>query len=228
LKAANKELESFSYSVSHDLRAPLRAISGFSEIIATRHRADLNEEGQHYVDNIVKASERMAHLIDDLLTYARIGRTGIRKEEVPLGSLINEIGGNMQGYLADIHGKLSIAKDLPVVKGDPTLLSQVFTNLLENAVKYHKRDVPPQVSVTCTNENQDATVKVQDNGIGIAKEYQEKIFSMFQRLHSESEYPGTGIGLATVRKSIELLGGKVWVESNPGEGSTFFVQIPKE
>ena len=141
LEAANKELESFSYSVSHDLRAPLRAISGFSEIIARRHRANLNEEGQHYVDNIVQASEHMGHLIDDLLTYARLGRTGVRHEPVSLAGLVDEISRNMQAHLDEIHGALTIAENLPTVTGDQTLLSQVFTNLLENAI---------QISQTCT------------------------------------------------------------------------------
>ena len=228
LQAANKELESFSYSVSHDLRAPLRAISGFSEIIARRHRANLDAEGQHYVDNIVRASERMGYLINDLLTYARLGRTVVRMEPVSLDSLVNEISSNMQGHLTEIHGVLTIAKNLPTVIGDQTLLRQVFTNLLENAFKYHKPSVSPKVSLTFTNEDHHVIVKVRDNGIGIAPEYHEKIFNMFQRLHSEAEYPGTGIGLATVKKSVELLGGSVWVESKEGEGSTFFVRLQKE
>jgi PAS domain S-box-containing protein len=225
LQAANKELEAFSYSVSHDLRAPLRAISGFSEIIARRHRASLNEEGQHYIDNIVQASEHMGHLIDDLLTYARLGRAGVRKESVSLDRLMNEIVKNMQGHLVEIHGTLTVAENLPDVKGDQTLLGQVFINLLENAFKYHKPDVPPQVSLSYTNEGHHVIVKVSDNGIGIPAEYHEKIFNMFQRLHTEEEYPGTGIGLATAKKSVELLGGSMWVESKDGEGSTFFVRL---
>jgi PAS domain S-box-containing protein len=228
LQAANKELESFSYTVSHDLRAPLRAISGFSEIIALRHRDNLNEEGRHYVDNIVQASERMGHLIDDLLTYARLGRMGVQKEPISLASLMNEIGRNMQGHLAEIQGTLTIAENLPMVTGDQTLLNQVFVNLIENGFIYHKPAVPPQVSLTYDNEDQHVVVKVSDNGIGIPAEYHKKIFNMFQRLHSEDEYPGTGIGLATVKKSIELLGGSVWVESKAGEGSTFFVRLRRE
>jgi PAS domain S-box-containing protein len=228
LQAANKELESFSYSVSHDLRAPLRAISGFSTIIARRHRANLNEEGRHYIDNIVQASEHMGQLIDDLLTYARLGRTGVRRQPVSLASLVSEISRNMQSRLEEIHGTLNVAESLPTVTGDQTLLSQVFTNLLDNAFKYHKPNFPPQVCVTYQNEDRHVVIQVSDNGIGIAPENQEKIFTMFQRLHSEEEYPGTGIGLATVRKSVELLGGSVWVESKTGVGSTFFVRLPKE
>lgn len=228
LQAANKELESFSYSVSHDLRAPLRAISGFSEIIARRHRASLNEEGQHYVDNIIQASERMGHLIDDLLQYARLGRTGIRQVPVSLASLLGELARNMQAHIDKNHGTLNISEDLPVVIGDRTLLGQVFTNLLENAFTYHNPDVPSQVSVTCRSEDKQVIVEVKDNGIGIPLEYQEKIFNIFQRLHSEEKYPGTGIGLATVKKSVELLGGSVRVESKSGAGSSFFVRLPKE
>jgi signal transduction histidine kinase len=228
LQTANKELEAFSYSVSHDLRAPLRAISGFSEIIARRHRAKLNEEGQHYVDNIVQASERMGHLIDDLLTYARLGRTGVRREPVSLANLLGELASNMQSHLEKNHGTLNICEGRPTVLGDQTLLSQVFTNLLENAFTYQKPGSSPQVSVTYYTEDKHVIIKVGDNGIGIPLEYQEKIFNMFQRLHSEEEYPGTGIGLATVRKSVELLGGRVWVESEAGTGSTFFVRLPRE
>ncbi len=228
LEAANKELESFSYSVSHDLRAPLRAISGFSEIIARRHRAALNEEGRHYIDNIVQASERMGALIDDLLTYARLGRTGVRHEPVSLAGLVNEIGRQLQTRLEETRGKLTFPEDLPRVLGDRTLLGQIFTNLIENALKYYKVGVPPEVSLTYFVEERHVVVKVSDNGIGIPSEYQEKIFNVFQRLHSDDDIPGTGIGLASVRKSVELLGGSVWVESKAGEGSTFFVRLPKE
>jgi len=228
LEAANKELEAFSYSVSHDLRAPLRAISGFAEIIARRHRASLNEEGQHYFDNIVQASEHMGHLIDDLLTYARLGRTGVRRESVSLAGLLNEISKHVQPRLVEMGGSLTIPKDLPTVKGDPTLLSQVFINLLENALKYHQPGVPPEISLASEDEGLSIVVKVSDKGIGIPSEYHEKIFKVFQRLHSDDEYPGTGIGLASVRKSVELLGGRVWVKSQVGKGSTFFVRLPRE
>lgn len=228
LESANKDLESFSYSVSHDLRAPLRAISGFAAIIARRHRADLNEEGRHYVDNIVLASERMGYLIDDLLQYSRLGRRGVRRERVSLHEVFDPLAGDLAAHLAEIGGTLRIAADLPIVTGDRTLLSQVFTNLLENAITYRKPDVPVQVTVSCQTNDKDTIVCVSDNGIGIPSEYKEKIFDIFQRLHSEDEYPGTGIGLSNVKKSVELLGGRVWVESVVGKGSKFFIQLPKE
>ncbi|NCP86279.1 MAG: hypothetical protein CO094_12135 [Anaerolineae bacterium CG_4_9_14_3_um_filter_57_17] len=227
LQFANKELESFSYSVSHDLRAPLRAISGFAEIIARRHRADLNEEGRHYFENIIQASERMAHLIDDLLTYSRLGRAGLRMERISLADVFANIVKDLKGRLDELHGAISIAEDLPDVTGDKILLSQIFGNLLENAVKYHKPDVAPQIIIDWQTDDKDVILRVSDNGIGIPAEYQDKIFNIFQRLHSEEEYPGTGIGLATVKKSVELLGGSVSVESKVGEGSVFSVRLKR-
>ncbi|MCB9079379.1 MAG: GAF domain-containing protein [Anaerolineaceae bacterium] len=228
LEAANKELESFSYSVSHDLRAPLRAINGFAAIIARRHRPNLNEEGRHYADNIVLASDRMGELIDDLLQYSRLGRGGARRKPVPLREVFDPLASDLAGHLAEIGGTLSLADDLPTVMGDRTLLGRVFTNLLENAVTYRQADVPVQVTVSCQVEGQDVIVCVGDNGIGIPAQHHHKVFNIFQRLHSDDDYPGTGIGLATVKKSVELLGGQVWIESVVGEGSKFFIQLPKE
>lgn len=228
LQAANRDLESFSYSVSHDLRAPLRAVSGFAQIVARRHRADLNEEGRHYVDNIVQASERMGQLIDDLLTYSRLGRTGVRHEPVPLPEVCDPLIGDLAAQLKEIGGTLSVAEDLPVVMGDRTLLGQIFSNLLENAVMYRKPDIPLQIMITWQIEGQKVFISVRDNGIGIAPEHHRKIFNLFQRLHSEEDYPGTGIGLATVKKSVELLGGSIGVESDEGEGSIFTITLPKE
>ncbi|MBT3313395.1 MAG: PAS domain S-box protein [Anaerolineae bacterium] len=228
LSTANKELESFTYSVSHDLRAPLRAISGFAEIIKVRHKLSLNEEGQHYFDNIVDASKRMGRLIDDLLSYSRLGRTSVQQNPVPLAGVLADIIKDMQDYLDELHGTITIPEGLPIVMGNRTILSQIFTNLLENAITYRKTDTPPQVEITHQIEGEQVIIKVCDNGIGIPAEHQEKIFAIFQRLHRDEEYPGTGIGLATVKKSVELLAGVVWVESKVEEGSRFFVKLPKE
>ncbi|MBP7960684.1 MAG: PAS domain S-box protein [Caldilineaceae bacterium] len=231
LQEANKELETFSYSVSHDLRAPLRAISGFSEIIARRHQADLNAEAQHYLGNIIQASARMGQLIDDLLTYSRLGRAGVRREPVSLADLMHEISTNMGSLVSESRGTLKITQNLPTVMGDQTLLNQIFTNLVENALKYHQPDAPPQIVIDLHGDDTDdlyALISVTDNGIGVPPEYGDKIFNIFQRLHSEEAYPGTGIGLATVKKAVDLLGGQVWVESQVGKGSTFWVKLPKE
>jgi PAS domain S-box-containing protein len=226
LETANEDLEAFAYSVSHDLRAPLRAISGFAQIIAHRHRASLNEEGRHYFDNIVEASEHMSRLIDDLLRYSRLGRTAVRHQPVALGEVLAQVSDNLADRVAQTGAHLSLPDDLPVVHGDWTLLSQIFTNLLDNALIYHRPGVSPRVVVDCQVEADHVIVSVADNGIGIPPEFHTKIFNLFQRLHRQDQYPGTGIGLAIVKKAAELLGGHVWVESVVGEGSTFFVKLP--
>ncbi len=225
LTFANKQLESFSYSVSHDLRAPLRAISGFAAIIARRHRQALDEEGQHYFDNIVQASDRMSQLIDDLLAYSRIGRSGVRRVAISLEEILSPIVSDLQGHLAGLCGKIELAEGLPTVQGDATLLNQIFSNLIENALTYRKPDHPPFIRIDYQQEGAQVIIQVSDNGIGIPAGHHEKIFNIFQRLHSDDEYPGTGIGLATVKKAVDLLGGAVWVESKVGEGSTFFVKL---
>lgn len=228
LAVANKDLESFSYSVSHDLRAPLRAISGFSQILARRHRADLNEEGTHYLDNIVQASERMGMLIEDLLTYSRLGRQAVRSEPVSLGDLVALLATDLASRIEETGGSLTIPSDLPTIDGDSTLLTQILTNLLDNALTYRRPHVEPEVSLGWYEEEGDVVLTVADNGIGIPADYQDKVFNVFQRLHSDDEYPGTGIGLANVKKCVDMLSGAVWLESAEGTGTTFFVRLPKE
>lgn len=228
LQTANKDLEAFSYSVSHDLRAPLRSVSGFAEIIARRHRNSLNEEAQHYLDNIVEASARMSRLIDDLLAYARLGRTSVRHQSVFLRPLLLQIMKDLAARITETGAEFDLPDELPVVRGDQTLLNQIFANLFGNALTYHRPGVPARVAVTWRAEADYVVVSVSDNGIGIPPEHHDKIFNVFQRLHSEDDYPGTGIGLAIVKKSVELLGGQVWVESVVSEGCTFSVQLPKE
>lgn len=226
LTMANRELEAFSYSVSHDLRAPLRAINGFAAIIARRHRADLNDEGQRYLDNIIQASQHMGLLIDDLLAYARLGRAGVRHLPVALAPLLAELAEQAHAQIASLDGTLSLEANLPVVLGDPTLLRQIFSNLIENALTYYQPEHPPRVTISHQQVDDFAIIRVSDNGIGISSEYHTKIFNIFQRLHSDRQYPGTGIGLATVKKAIDLLGGTVAVESQIGLGSTFIISLP--
>jgi PAS domain S-box-containing protein len=227
LEAAVRDIEAFSYSVSHDLRAPLRAISGFAQIIARRHRAGLNEEGQRYFDNIIEASARMGRLIEDLLDYSRLGRTAVRLQTVPLGGLLAEVIHDLSPRVAEAGANLVLPEEPPLLSGDPTLVRQILANLLENALTYHRKGVPPRIAVSCQAEADHILLRVADNGLGIPPEYQDKIFNLFQRLYSEDEYPGTGIGLAIVKKSAELLGGEVGVESVPGVGSTFTVKLPR-
>ena len=226
LEVANADLETFAYSVSHDLRAPLRAISGFAQIIARRHRIDLNDEGQRYFDNIVQASAQMDRLIDDLLRYARLGSQAIRRRPVPLADVLAGVVETMAARVTETGAQIVLPADRPLIDGDATLLSQIFANLIHNALTYCRPGIPPQVRVSCQTQGGQVTVCVADNGIGIAPEFHERIFQMFQRLHGEDEYPGTGVGLTIVKRSATLLGGRVWVESAAGEGSTFCVQLP--
>lgn len=226
LEHANRELELFSYSVSHDLRAPLRAIQGFAEIIVRRHRATLNEEAARYFDNIVLASEQMNQLIIDLLAYARLGRGGMpRLRAIALDSFLAEVITNLTPQIVEAQAQIHVAEALPIVLGDNTLLKQIFTNLLENAIIYHRVGVPPVIDISYTIEAEYAIIRVIDNGIGIPAEFHEKIFHIFQRLYSQDQYPGTGIGLAIVRKSVEMLNGSVWVELKEGQGSVFCVKL---
>ncbi len=226
LQAANKELEAFSYSVSHDLRAPLRAIGGFAEIIARRYAASLPAEGQRYFANILQASERMNQLIDALLGYSRLGHWAVRRETIALHDVFASLQADFAPRVQQSGGRLGVADDLPAVCGDRVLLEQLFGNLLDNALTYHLPGTPPEVTVSWSREGDDVVVRVRDRGIGIPREHQEKIFDIFQRLHSEDAYPGTGVGLATVRKAADLLGGAVMVESEPGAGATFHVALP--
>ena len=198
------------------------------QIIARRHRNSLNEEGRHYLDNIVEASARMSRLIDDLLAYARLGRTSVRRQPVSLHSLLTQIVKDLAVRITETGADFDLPDELPVVHGDPTLLNQIFANLFGNALTYHRPHVPPLVTISWRAEADHVVVGISDNGIGVPPEHHDKIFNVFQRLHSEDDYPGTGIGLAIVKKSVELLSGRVWVESVVGEGSTFSVQLPKE
>jgi PAS domain S-box-containing protein len=224
-ESANRDLQDFSYSVSHDLRAPLRAISGFSEIVTRRHAAGLDEEGRRYVGNIVAASARMTHLVDDLLDYARLGARAVRRHPVALQGVLTEVLDDLRDRVSETGAVLSIPEELPIVSGDATLLRQVLLNLLDNALTYRRPDEAPVVTLDCREEAGRVLLRVADHGIGIPEEHQAIIFKMFQRLHSEDEYPGTGIGLAIVKKAMDLMGGQVGVESTPGGGSTFWIRL---
>jgi len=225
LEEANKELEDFVYSVSHDLRAPLRSVSGFAQIIDRRHKGSLNEEGRHYFDNIVKASRQMGELIDDLLKFSRLGRKAIQSGNVPLDDVFKTAMETLSDPIEKTGARINIPERMPVIQGDLTLAIHIFINLLENAVKYHKPDEPPRIDVRFEVENQAVIVSIADNGIGIEPEYHEKIFNIFQRLHSQEDYPGTGIGLAAVKKAVQIMGGRVWVESEIGKRSVFKIKL---
>jgi len=196
LKAANQELKSFSYSVSHDLRAPLLAVSGFTHILSNRYKSALDEQRQHYLHNIETAAERMSKLIDDLLAYSRIGQRGLRLQPVPLDKILSVLVEERTEILTKADFILSVAPDLPAVLGDPTLLRQALANLLDNALTYCRPGVAHRVAVDLEEVKDDIVIIIRDNGIGIAAEYQDKIFDVFQRLHSDDDFTGTGISLS--------------------------------
>lgn len=216
LAEANSELESFSYSVSHDLRAPLRAVSGFAQILQRRYSEALNAQGQHYLSNIVLASGRMNQLIDDLLRYARLGRQSVASQPIPLTTILETVRADLADKIEKTQARLEIDASLPILQGDETLLGQIFLNLFDNALKYHRPGVAPQIIVAAHRaaapQENICIVQVADNGQGIPLAQQPKVFNVFQRLHSE-EYPGTGIGLAIVTKAASLLGGTVMITS---------------
>ena len=226
LEAANKELEAFVYSVSHDLRAPLRAVTGFAHILVQRHRETLNDEGRHYLDNVVEAGNRMGTLIDDLLQYSRTGRNTLQMRPVELAPILEGLRVTFAERINACHAQLIIGDPLPTPLGDATLIGQIFTNLIDNALTYIRPEPAPVIEISANKQADRVRITCRDNGIGIAPEYHEKIFQVFQRLHNQEEYPGSGIGLAIVAKAVRMMDGEVKVESTLGQGSLFSILLP--
>jgi len=226
LSVANAELENFAYSVSHDLRAPLRSISGFAQLLTERHREALEEQGQQYLDYVVEASIQMGRLIDDLLQYSRLGRRALQVRPIDAKMVLDEVIKDLHENIQQSQALIELPESMPMITTNHTLLKQILMNLIQNAIIYTKEDHPPEIVVACQEEADYAMISVQDNGVGIAEEHFASIFNMFQRLHHDAEYSGTGIGLALVKKAVTLLNGEIWVESVLGEGSTFWVRLP--
>ncbi|MFL6600916.1 MAG: sensor histidine kinase [Steroidobacteraceae bacterium] len=226
LTAANRELEAFTYSVSHDLRAPLRAISSFAHILEKDCRGNMGEDGARCLDKIIATSARMATLIEDLLLYARTACDPEAAVAVPLAPLAQHLAVIFGERIASAGARLDVVEPLAAPLGDPTLIGQILNNLVDNALTYCCAQVAPQVRVTSRRIGGHVVIQVADNGIGIEPQYHEKIFQVFQRLHSADEYPGTGLGLAIVAKAVRVMEGDVSVESTPGRGSTFTVRLP--
>lgn len=226
LQIANQEMETFCYSVSHDLRAPLRAIDGFSEVLITDYQTKLDEQGQQYLQRVRNATQRMAQLIDDLLGLSRVTRLEMRSDQVNLTAAAQEIIAELRRLEPERNVEVAIAGDL-TARGDTRLLRQALENLLGNAWKYtSKRPVARIEMGACKGEGGKTVYFVRDNGEGFDMKYAGKLFEVFQRLHSASEFPGTGVGLATVQRIIRRHGGKVWAESSVGQGATFYFTIP--
>lgn len=224
LEAANKELEAFSYSVSHDLRAPLRRIDSFSQILIEDHAAQLNLQGQQYLSRMRENVRRMTELIDDLLSLSQVTRTQISRQNVDLSALAQTIATDLQQTQPDRQGEFIIAEGI-IVNGDKRLLQIVLENLLANAWKFTGKLSQTRIEIGITQHEGQQVYFVRDNGVGFDMTYAERLFGAFQRLHSNTEFPGTGIGLAIVQRIIHRHGGRVWAEGAVGQGATFCFTI---
>jgi signal transduction histidine kinase len=223
LEAANKELEAFSYSVSHDLRAPLRAIGAFSKILADEHAARLTDEARTLLDRVTANTRRMEQLIEDLLRFSRLGRHPISKNPVNVSSLVDEVLADLRKEQGDRAVQIRV-DSLPECVGDASLLKQVFVNLLSNALKYTRQKAEAMVEVGCRQRGGESVYYVRDNGVGFDMQYAEKLFGVFQRLHG-AEFEGTGIGLSIVQRIIKRHGGRIWAEAEVDRGATFFFTV---
>lgn len=223
LERSNAELEQFAYVASHDLQEPLRMISSYSQLLARRYKGQLDEKADRWIDYAVEGANRMQKLISDLLAYSRVGSRGADPVEVSLADPFRAALHNILAMVAETKARVTW-DPLPTVKVDSTQMTQVFQNLLSNAVKFRGQE-RPHVQVSAHQKGSEWLISVRDNGIGISPEYWDRIFVIFQRLHRRTEYEGTGIGLAICRKIVERHGGRIWVESLPGQGSTFFFTL---
>jgi len=226
LEAANKELEAFSYSVSHDLRAPLRHIDGYASLLAKAAAVSLDDRAKRYLQTISESATRMGQLIDDLLIFSRMGRREMLHDTVNLNHLIASVLHDLQHDLQDRAISWTIAQ-LPEVTGDASMLRQVFANLVGNAIKFTSTRAQATIEIGSRQTGEEeAVVFVRDNGVGFDMRYANKLFGVFQRLHRADEFDGTGIGLANVRRIVHRHGGRTWAEGVLGEGAVFYISLP--
>ena len=227
LEAANKELEAFAYSVSHDLRAPLRHIDGFLELLQKKAGTALDEQGRHYMDAISDAARKMGLLIDDLLSFSRMGRHAMSLQPVDLGDLVRDAIRELEPDAAGRNIEWRIG-DLPAVDGDAPMLRMVLTNLIANAIKFTRPRKQARIEIgSLPGKNSETVIFVRDNGVGFDMAYVDKLFGVFHRLHRAEEFEGTGIGLANVRRIIARHGGRTWAEGNVDRGAAFYFSLPR-
>jgi light-regulated signal transduction histidine kinase (bacteriophytochrome) len=224
LARSNKDLEQFAYVSSHDLREPLRTVIGFVQILQERYRDKLDAKAGEYINFAVEGAKRMQQLIEDLLAYSRVGNSGTVMKPWNTQKSLDRALGSLKGSIVASHAKIT-ADPMPTVQADGTLLTQVFQNLIGNAIKFRSRE-PLEIHVGAKRAKESWLFWVKDNGIGMDPRYSDKIFVIFQRLHTRDKYPGTGIGLAICKKIVEQHGGKIWAESELGKGATFYFTLP--
>ena len=226
LEAANKELEGFSYSVSHDLRAPLRHVTGFALMLQKKASPILDETTLHYLNTISESAKQMGNLIDDLLAFSRMGRSEVKKGRINFGYLVKEILKDLQEETKDRDIAWKVG-ELPEAYCDGSMLRLVFVNLISNAVKFTRPRPKADIEIGCIPEKDEFVFFVRDNGVGFDPKYQDKLFGVFQRLHHQDEFEGTGIGLANVRRLIHRHGGRTWADGKIEKGATFYFSLPK-
>lgn len=227
LARSNSDLEQFAYVASHDLQEPLRKVASFCQLLQRRYQGQLDERADQYIEFATDGAKRMQVLINDLLSFSRVGRQGEAMRPVDLGELVDRATENVDRALEDTGGTVERG-ELPTVLGEPALLTTVFQNLLGNSLKFHGED-PPRLRVDAEHDPDDPgrwLIRFRDNGIGIDAEYAERIFVIFQRLHAKDAYPGTGIGLAMCRKIVEHHEGTMWLDTGDTPGTTFVVALP--
>jgi light-regulated signal transduction histidine kinase (bacteriophytochrome) len=227
LETANKELESFSYSVSHDLRAPLRAVSGFARLLREDHGEQLDVEAQRKLDVVLSEAHRMGVLIDELLAFSRLGRKSLESSKLDMNELARRVYERLRSQHQDSDPTVQIGA-LPGARGDRVLLEQVWANLISNALKFSAKRNRPLIEIGAITEAVEHIYYVRDNGAGFDPRYQSQLFGVFQRLHDAKDFQGTGVGLALVQRIVNRHGGRVWAEGKLGEGATFYFTLPKE
>jgi PAS domain S-box-containing protein len=224
LEALNKELEAFSYSISHDLRAPLRAVDGYAKMIEEDYHKLLDEEGIKFLDAIQYNAKKMSYLIDDLLAFSRLGRKAVIKSELDMNELVENV---LKDIDRSVNQKTEIkVSSLNPAYGDYGLIKQIFVNLVSNAIKYSSKKSNPLIEISSEQKGNEVLYTVKDNGVGFDMEYADKLFGVFQRLHSDREFEGTGVGLAIVQRIVHKHGGEVWAEAEPDKGATFKFSLP--
>jgi len=226
LARSNAELEQFAYVASHDLQEPLRMVASYAQLLGRRYEAKLDGDAREFMAYIVDGASRMKQLIEDLLAYSRVGTKGAEFKRVNAEDALKRALFNLRVAIQEA-GAVVTNDPLPALSGDEVQLGQLLQNLMSNALKF-RSDSVPRIHIGVTESAKEYTFEVRDNGIGIEPQYYERIFMVFQRLHNKGEYPGTGIGLAICKKVVERHGGRIWVESRPGAGSSFYFTLPKE
>jgi len=220
-----QQMRSFSYSVSHDLRAPLRAIEGFGRILMEDYASKLDEEGRRFLSHILNNAQTMSTLIDDLLTFHRLGERSVTPTSVDMMELVREVAAAVPKPGPEPEVKI---EPLPRITVDAALMRIAWEQLISNAFKFSKQQTKPQVEIGSNAQDGDQIFWIRDNGVGFDMEYADKLFQIFQKLQKEPEFPGNGIGLALVKRAVEKNQGRVWAEAKPNEGATFYVALPRQ